>query len=76
MCIRDSLSLFTPLQFSSITQHIDPYLLGPTYLFIEDAKQFFPMTDLPERLPQRLEGLITFLPDDPTIFLLYTSRCV
>ncbi|WP_297163459.1 hypothetical protein [uncultured Porphyromonas sp.] len=61
------LSLFTPLQFSSITQHIDPYLLGPTYLFIEDAKQFFPMTDLPERLPQRLEGLITFLPDDPTI---------
>ncbi len=61
------LSLFTPLQFSSITQHIDPYLLGPTYLFIEDAKQFFPMTDLPERLPERLEGLVTFLPDDPTI---------
>ncbi len=61
------LSLFTPLQFSSVTQHIDPYLLGPTYLFIEDAKQFFPMTDLPERLPQRLAGLITFLPDDPTI---------
>ncbi|WP_302778242.1 hypothetical protein [Porphyromonas uenonis] len=61
------LSLFTPLQFSSITQHIDPYLLGPTYLFIEDAKQFFPMTDLPERIPERLEGLVTFLPDDPTI---------
>lgn len=61
------LSLFTPLQFSSITQHIDPYLLGPTYLFIEDAKQFFPMTDLPERVPKRLEGLITFLPEDPTI---------
>ena len=25
------------------------------------------MTDLPERLPERLEGLVTFLPDDPTI---------
>ena len=61
------LSLFTPLQFSSITQHIDPYLLGPTYLFIEDAKRFFPMTDLPERLPKRLEGLVCFLPEDPTI---------
>ena len=25
------------------------------------------MTDLPERLPKRLEGLVCFLPEDPTI---------
>lgn len=57
------LSLFSPMQFSSIVQHIEPYLLGATYLFIERAKSFFPLTDVPERLPDMLRGLVSFLPE-------------
>ncbi len=41
----------TPVQFSSIAQHISPYIVGPFYSFIRDHRPLFPLSDNGENLP-------------------------
>lgn len=48
-----ALSKLTPVQFSSITQHISPYLLAPFYRFIRDFRQSFPLSDAGDNLPEK-----------------------
>lgn len=56
----------TPVQFSSVVQHIDPFILGPFYRFIRDYRPIFPL---------RNDG--SNLPDDVRDFMfLYTSDSI
>lgn len=46
-----TLSRLTPVQFSSISQHISPFLLAPFHRFIRDFRPAFPLSDTGENLP-------------------------
>lgn len=51
----DSLSRFTPVQLSSIIQHISPYLLGPLHLFIHKYQALFPLGNEVDAWPQEIQ---------------------
>lgn len=46
-----SMSRLTPVQFSSISQHISPFILAPFHRFIRDYRPAFPLSDSGENLP-------------------------
>lgn len=46
-----TINSLTPIQFSSITQHISPYIIGPFYRFIRDYRPIFPLQDGGENFP-------------------------
>lgn len=55
----DSLSKLTPVQLSSILQHINPFVIGPFYKFIHKYRPIFPLLDDGSNMPQEAEHLIT-----------------
>lgn len=59
-----TLSDLTAMQFSSIAQHISPYLLGPLYLFVRDNRPLFPLNDDGSNLPEKLKPFVFFQPQD------------
>lgn len=46
-----TLSRLTPVQFSSISQHISPFILAPFHRFIREFRPAFPLSDTGENLP-------------------------
>lgn len=53
-----TLSKLSPVQFSSITQHISPYLLAPFYRFINDFRSSFPLSDMGDNLPEMAHSFV------------------
>lgn len=47
----DSLASYTPVQLSSILQHISPFVLGPFYKFIHKYRPIFPLCDDGSNMP-------------------------
>lgn len=77
----DTLSKLTPVQLSSILQHINPFVIGPFYKFIHKYRPVFPLQDDGSNMPQEAEHLITLattLPslsvESPDPALSYTAR--
>lgn len=60
----NSLSRFTPVQLSSIIQHISPYLLGPLHLFIHHYQMLFPLGNEKEKWPEELKCYIHTVPQN------------
>lgn len=46
-----TMSMLTPVQFSSISQHISPFILAPFHRFIREIRPAFPLSDTGENLP-------------------------
>lgn len=46
-----TMSMLTPVQFSSISQHISPFILAPFHRFIREFRPAFPLSDTGENLP-------------------------
>lgn len=46
-----TMSMLTPVQFSSISQHISPFILVPFHRFIREFRPAFPLSDTGENLP-------------------------
>lgn len=53
-----SVNHLTPVQFSSIAQHISPYIIGPFYRFIRDYRPLFPLLDNGENFPDILHSFV------------------
>lgn len=53
-----SVNHLTPVQFSSIAQHISPYIIGPFYRFIRDYRPLFPLLDNGENFPDILRSFV------------------
>ncbi len=58
-----SLEQLTPVQMSSILQHINPFILGPFYKFIHSSRLIFPLKDDGSNIPDSLVNLLTLVPD-------------
>ncbi len=58
-----SLEQLTPVQMSSILQHISPFILGPFYKFIHSSRLIFPLKDDGSNIPDSLVNLLTLVPD-------------
>ncbi len=58
-----SLEQLTPVQVSSILQHISPFILGPFYKFIHSSRRIFPLHDDGSNLPDSLVDLLTIVPN-------------
>lgn len=48
----------TPVQFSSIIQHISPFILAPFYRFIRDYRPAFPLSDMGDGLPEEAKHFV------------------
>lgn len=59
----DTLMVVSPVQLSSILQHISPFIIGPFYRFIHSYRPLFPLEDNMQALPQELKE-ITFILND------------
>lgn len=46
-----TMSMLTPVQFSSISQHISPFILAPFHRFIREFRPAFPLSDTGKNLP-------------------------
>ncbi len=55
-----SIASLTPMQFSSIAQHISPYIVGPLYLFIKNSRSVFPLNNDGSNLPQTVKPFVFF----------------
>lgn len=55
----DSLQRLTPVQLSSILQHINPFVIGPYYKFIHTYHPLFPLKDDGSNLPKEVDSSIT-----------------
>lgn len=53
-----TISKLTPVQFSSISQHISPFILAPFHRFIRDFRPAFPLSDTGENLPVIAKGFV------------------
>lgn len=53
-----SISKLTPVQFSSVTQHISPFILAPFYRFIRDYRPAFPLSDTGENFPGETKNFV------------------
>ncbi len=53
----------TPVQMSSILQHISPFILGPFYKFIHSSRTIFPLADSGQNLPETLKNIVAIAPD-------------
>ena len=49
----ETLQHFTPVQLSSILQHINPFIIGPFYKFIHTYRPMFPLRERQDFLPPR-----------------------
>lgn len=58
----DSLEGYTPVQLSSILQHISPFVLGPFYKFIHRYRPIFPLRDDGSNMPSEVKGVIALYP--------------
>lgn len=56
----ETLQHYTPVQLSSILQHINPFLIGPFYKFIHTYRPYFPLVDQEERLPEEMRYFTFF----------------
>lgn len=55
----DSLKRLTPVQLSSILQHINPFVIGPYYKFIHTYHPLFPIKDDGSNLPKEVDSCVT-----------------
>ncbi|KGN90168.1 hypothetical protein HQ45_05040 [Porphyromonas crevioricanis] len=55
-----NISALTPVQLSSILQHINPYVLGPFYKFIHQYRPIFPLHNDGSNLPDLLAPFVFF----------------
>lgn len=55
----DSLQRLTPVQLSSILQHINPFVIGPYYKFIHTYHPLFPLKDDGSNLPKEVDATVT-----------------
>ncbi|WP_299320165.1 SWIM zinc finger family protein [uncultured Porphyromonas sp.] len=56
----ENLQHYTPVQLSSILQHINPFLIGPFYKFIHTYRPYFPLVEQEERLPEEIRPFTFF----------------
>lgn len=54
----DTLRSLTPVQLSSILQHISPFVIGPFYKFIHQYRPIFPLQDDGANMPVEAKPLI------------------
>lgn len=54
----DTLQYLTPVQLSSILQHISPFVLGPFYKFIHTYRPIFPLKDDASTLPEEVKDSV------------------
>lgn len=59
----DTLYGVTPVQLSSILQHINPFVLGPFYKFIHQYRPIFPLKDDGSNMPSDIAPLIHLCSD-------------
>lgn len=59
----ETLRKFTPVQLSSVLQHISPFVIGPFYKFIHTYRPIFPLYDDGSNMPEELVRF-TFLCSD------------
>ncbi|MDY6122894.1 MAG: SWIM zinc finger family protein [Porphyromonas sp.] len=55
-----NISTLTPVQLSSILQHINPYVLGPFYKFIHQYRPIFPLRNDGSNVPDLLQSFVFF----------------
>lgn len=55
-----NISQLTPVQLSSILQHISPYVLGPFYKFIHKYRPIFPLRNDGKNLPEILKPFVFY----------------
>lgn len=63
----DTLTTLTPVQLSSILQHISPFIIGPFYKFIHQNRPQFPLKDNGSNLPPEMQGFTYLCGDLPLI---------
>ena len=56
----ETLEHLTPVQLSSILQHINPFVIGPFYKFIHAYRPLFPLAEDAERLPTEMKPFTFF----------------
>jgi len=56
----DTLNHLTPVQLSSILQHVNPFIIGPFYKFIHTYRPLFPLTEDAELLPLEMKPFTFF----------------
>lgn len=61
----DTLQSLTPVQLSSILQHINPFVIGPFYKFIHQYRPIFPLRDDGSNMPAEAAPLIYLCSDLP-----------
>ncbi len=61
----ESLQSLTPVQLSSVLQHISPFVIGPLYQFVHQNRPLFPLKDDGSNMPRQTEHLIYLYPDLP-----------
>lgn len=54
----DTMAYLTPVQLSSILQHISPFIIGPFYIFIHTYRPIFPLKDDGSNMPPETEKAI------------------
>ena len=57
----ETLQHFTPVQLSSILQHINPFIIGPFYKFIHTYRPMFPLKERTDFLPPEMQAFTIFV---------------
>ena len=57
----EALKSFTPVQLSSILQHINPFIIGPFYKFIHTYRPMFPLQEYRDLLPPEMRLFTHFV---------------
>lgn len=57
----ETLKHFTPVQLSSILQHINPFIIGPFYKFIHTYRPMFPLQEQRQLLPPEMRDFTHFV---------------
>ncbi|WP_287440912.1 hypothetical protein [Porphyromonas sp.] len=57
----ETLQHFTPVQLSSILQHINPFIIGPFYKFIHTYRPMFPLRERADFLPPEMQPFTFFV---------------
>ena len=57
----EALKSFTPVQLSSILQHINPFIIGPFYKFIHTYRPMFPLQEYRNLLPPEMRLFTHFV---------------
>lgn len=62
----ETLQTLTPVQLSSILQHISPFVMGPLYQFVHENRPIFPLRDDGSNMPRQTAELIYLYPTLPS----------